>query len=338
MRVGFDISQAAHGGGVSVYTKNLSKELEKNSALKMVYFYSSLRRPYLGDLRNVKQFRIPPTLLEPWFNKVHKIEIERLIGELDIFHSSDWTQPPTKAKKITTYHDVVPLKYPQWSVSKVINVHKRRLKWVEKEIDQVIAVSNATKQDLISLSKIPADKITVVYSGVDQKVFCKQDEKDIEQFRKKYNLPEKFILAIGGVGVRRNLDRVKEAAGDILVVTSGISIPFLPEKEMPILYASSQMLVYPSLYEGFGFPILEAMACGVPVITSNISAMPEVGGDAALYVDPMNANDISEKIQELLSDQNLRKDLISKGFKQADKFSWEETAKQTAQIYHQVLK
>ncbi len=332
IKVGMDISQMAHNGGVSTYTENLSRELSNISDLELVYFYSSLRKPYKGDLKNVKKFRLPPTLFEMLFNKWRNVGIEKFIGRVDIFHSSDWTQPLTKAIKVTTFHDVVPLKYPQWSHPKIVEVHKKRLKLVEKEIDMVIAVSQATKKDLLEISNIPEEKITVIYEGPSAD-FKKQSEDKIKKFKEKYKLPEKFILAIGGVGERRNLARIKQAAGDIKVVVSGEDIPWLDMEELELLYSSASVLAYCSLYEGFGLPILDAFACGLPVITSNISSLPEIAGDGAIYVDPLDVADIKKKIDKLMTDDRLKKEMILKGKKRVAQFSWEKTAKETMMVY-----
>lgn len=332
MKVGLDISQIAYPGGVATYTRNLSRSLQNQNDIDMSFFYSSLRRAYQGDLKNVKQYKYPISLLEILFNRIRLLPIESFMGNLDVFHSSDWTQPPTKAKKVTTYHDVVALKYPQWSIPKIVSVHKRRLAIVEKEIDMVIAVSKSTKQDLLEISKIPEEKVVVIYEGVD-KIFYPQSEDKVQKFRAKYNLPNEFILAIGGVGERRNLKRVKQAADGHQLLITGENIPWIPESELPLLYSSAKLLLYPSLYEGFGLPILEAMACGTPVITSSISSMPEVAGDAALLVDPLNERDIEKKLEILLKDNILREDYIKKGLTRAKKFSWEKCAEQTAKVY-----
>src|SRR3989338_4267130 len=234
LRVGMDISQTAFPGVVSVYTNNLSEQLSKNQALEMIFFYSSLRKKYKGDLKNVKKYKLPPTLFEMLFNKWRNVSIEKFIGPVDIFHSSDWTQPPSKARKVTTYHDIVPLKYPQWSHPKIV------------------AIYEAPTGD-----------------------FKPQPEGKIRQFREKYNLPEKFVLAIGGIGERRNLSRVKQAAKDYNLVIAGQSLPWLGIDELELLYNCATVLLYPSLYEGFGLPILDSFTCGLPVISSNVSAMPE---------------------------------------------------------------
>lgn len=336
MKVGFDISQTAHIGGVVTYTKNLALELSKNPKLQMSYFYTSLRKPYQGNLPNVKSFKIPPTLAEILFNRVRAVSIEKFIGPIDIYHSSDWLQPKTKAKKVTTYHDVVPLKYPQWSHPKIVQVHKRRLELVEKEIDMVIAVSEATKKDLLEVSKIPESKIKVVYEGVEEK-FKPFTEKEVEAFKKRLNLPPEYVLAIGGVGERRNLPRVKEAAKNYNLVITGQTIPYLKNEDMPLLYSGAKALLYPSLYEGFGLPILEAQACGTPVVTSGVSSMPEVGGDGALYVDPLNVQDITEKLTTVMEDEKVRTDMIKKGFINAKKFSWQKCAEETVAIYQKLV-
>ena len=337
MKVGFDISQTAHHGGVATYTKNLAQELSSLADLQMLFFYTSLRKSYKGNLKGVKSFKIPPTLAEILFNRLRVIPIEKFIGPLDIFHSSDWLQPKTKAKKVTTYHDVIPLKYPQWSHPKVVAVHKRRLQLVEKEIDIVITVSEATKKDLMEISQIPNEKIIVVYEAAGEH-FQPQNEKEIKEFRSKYHLPKEFVLAIGGVGERRNLERVKEAAKEYNLVISGQDLPYLSDDQMPLLYSAAKVLLYPSFYEGFGLPILEAMACGTAVITSNLSSMPEVGGEAAFYVDPEDVEDIKKKLKAAMNDKQIRDDMIDKGFQQVKKFSWKRCAHQTASVYRDLVR
>lgn len=336
IKVGMDISQMAHKGGVATYTRNLSNKLSEFHELEMIYFYSSLRNPYKGNLKNVKSFKLPPTLFEILFNRWRNVSIERFLGPMDVFHSSDWTQPPTKAKKVTTYHDVIPLKYPQWSHPKIVAVHKRRLRLVEHEIDMVIAVSESTKKDLLEVSNISEDKITVVYEGPSGDFKPLEGER-IKKFREKYNLPEKFILAIGGIGERRNLKRIKEAGKDYNLVIAGESLPWLGIDELELLYNSAEVLLYCSLYEGFGLPILDGFACGLPVVTSNISSMPEVGGDAALYADPYSVESIREKLDVLICDKRLREDLIKKGLSRVKLFSWANAAEQTVQVYRKLI-
>lgn len=334
--VGMDISQLAHNGGVASYTDNLTRELSNLNDLDMVYFYSSLRKPYKGKLKNVKKFRLPPKFFEMLFNNWRTTPIEKFIGPVDIFHSSDWAQPPSKALKVTTYHDLVPIKYPEWSDPHIVEVHKKRLKIVEKEIDLVIAVSNATKRDLLEVSSIPEEKIVVIPEAPTAN-FKKSSKEQINQFKKKYNLPEKFILGIGGVGERRNLKKAKEAAKDYQMIITGENIPWLNIEELELLYSSAEVLLYPSLYEGFGLPILDAFLCQLPVITSNVSSMPEVAGDAAILVDPNRVDQIKEALNKLMEDKGLRSEMINKGLTQVKKFSWEKTARETANVYRRLI-
>lgn len=337
MVLGMDISQMAHPGGVGVYTKNLAKALLNQPSLDLKFFYSSLRSPFRGGLPNVRSYLLPPTLFEILFNRIRNVSIERFLGPIDIFHSSDWVQPPARAKKVTTYHDVIALKYPHLSLPKIVAVQKRRLKLVEQEIDMVIAVSEATKNDLMKISSIPEEKIVVIYEGVG-KHFKPQDELKKKNFRKKYHLPQKFVLAIGGLGERRNLKAIRQAISqDYQLVISSETIPLLSDEELPVLYSCAEVLLYPSFYEGFGLPILEAMATGTAVITSNVSSMPEVGGEAAMYVDPYNVSDIKDKLKMVMEDSKLRKDMIKKGFNQAKKFSWEKCAEETVEVYRLLL-
>lgn len=335
LRVGMDISQLAHQGGVATYTKNLAEQLSVLPGLEMVYFYSSLRKPYKGQIKNVKSYRLPPTLFEMLFNKWRNVNIEKFIGPVDIFHSSDWIQPPTKAKKVTTYHDLVPLKYPQWSHPKIVAVHKRRLQLVEKEIDMVIAVSESTKKDLLEISRIPESKIKVIYEGPSYD-FKPQSEDKKRKFKEKYKLPPKYVLAIGGVGERKNLARVREACKDYNLVITGESLPWLSIEELQLLYACADILLYASLYEGFGLPILDAQVCGCPVVTSNVSAMPEVAGEGAILVNPYDIDDIVEGMKRLQV-TGYRQQLIKNGLENVKRFSWDRAAEETAKVYRNLI-
>lgn len=336
MKVGFDISQTAYRGGVAIYTNNLAKNLVKIQGLEMVFFFSMLRQSYLGDLPGVRKFKFPPSLLNVLFNKLRLLKIEDFIGQVDIFHSSDWLQPPADAKKVTTYHDLIPLKFPEWSNHKIISVHKRRLELVQQEVDKVIAVSNSCKSDLLEVSKIPEKKIVVIYEGVDNS-FTQFSEAEIKEFKTKWGLPDKYVLAVGGIGARKNLPRIKQASqGHHLVILGEIT--GITQSDVPLVFASSEGLMYMSLYEGFGLPILEAMACGVPVLTSNVSSMPEISKDAALLANPYDVSDMKGKLTLLLEDIELRRELIKRGLKRAKMFTWEKCAEQTCQIYKELYK
>lgn len=336
LRIGFDISQLAHEGGVSTYTQKLADGLQNSKEIETVFFYSSLRKSYNGKLKGVKKFKLPPSLFELLFNKLRNVSIEKFLGPIDVFHSSDWVQPPSKSKRVTTYHDLVPLLHPEWSLPKIVEVHKRRLKLVEKEIDMVIAVSESTKKDLLRITSIPSEKITVIYEGVDEK-FKVQTQKDIKIFKIKYHLPEEFVLALGGVGERKNIKRLQVACKELPLIVAGQDIERVSDEELPLLYASAKLLAYPSLYEGFGLPVLEAQACGTPVVISDVSSLPEIGGTGAAYVDPFDIEDIRKTVRKVFYDNEVRKTLIKEGLKNVKQFTWEKTVEQTIGVYKSLV-
>ena len=172
MRIGIDISQLAYPKtGVANYLRNLVTELiKKDTKNEYILFYSSLRRKLEDtfDSKNVtvKQFKFPPSLLTVLWNKLHILPIEWLIGPIDIFISSDWTQPPTSAKKMTILYDLIVYKYPKETSQKIIDVQKRKLHWVKKEVDKILCISNATKKDAEEILHIPENRLEVIYPGL----------------------------------------------------------------------------------------------------------------------------------------------------------------------------
>ncbi len=352
MKIGIDISQTVYGGGVSAYTENLVNallQIDKTNEYRL--FFSSLRKRKKSDRSEIKAFRIPPTGLDILWNRLHIWPIERFVGSVDVFHSSDWTQPPAqKARLVTTIHDLSFLRWPKSTHPKILAVQKRRLKWVKKEVDQIIVPSQATKKEVVALLQINPKKITVTGEGIP---------KDVEKFagtnysleatKKKFNIQKRYIFAYGSRAPRKNIKRLIEAFRKIdreyqLVIVGDyrpqeklapgvILTGFLPRKEMLALFAGAHAFVYPSLYEGFGLPILESFALKVPVITSHTSSMAEVAGKAALLVDPKSTIAITEGIKKVLGNTLMRRQLIKRGQKRLKLFSWEKTARQTLAVY-----
>ncbi|MBI2595366.1 glycosyltransferase family 4 protein [Candidatus Daviesbacteria bacterium] len=235
-----------------------------------------------------------------------------------------------------------------------------------KSATKLIAVSKATEADLVKKINIPANNIEVIYEGIDNQLFRPLKGEILVDSLNKFDLKQgEYFLFVGTVQPRKNLCRLIEAFGksdllshsefsDIKLVFVGSKgwlsdeIYALPKKlgiedrvkflghvdnaDLPALYCGAAALVYPSLFEGFGLPILEAFACGCPVLTSNISSMPEVAGDAALLVNPVSVEEITDGMIELVSDRDLRERLIKQGFVQAKKFSWEKCAKETLRV------
>lgn len=342
MKIGIDISQIVYGTGVSVYTKNLIENLLRiDKENEYIFFFSSLRRKY--QILNVKyqklkikKFKIPPTLLEILWNRWHICPIEWFIGQVDVFHTSDWTEPPAKkAVKVTTIHDLTPLLYPEDVHPKIRAVHQRKLEWVKKESKLIIAVSHSTKRDIVRLLGIPEEKIKVVYEGISEKFKVQSSKLKVEEVKKKYKIEGDYFLAFAGPK-RKNLERIKKALRGYNLFIVGQ--PKVEEDDLPILYSGSLGLVYVSIYEGFGLPILEAQACGCPVITSNISSMPEVAGEGAVLVNPFSIKDIRKAVEKIIEDRNFKEELIKKGFENVKRFSWEKTAKDTLEVYKEAIR
>jgi len=231
--------------------------------------------------------------------------------------------------------------------------------------DAVIAISESTRRDAIRLYGMDEEKIRVIYEGVSPR-FCVASPEAISVVRQKHSLPESFILSVGTIEPRKNLtsllgayralknqgaewklvivgkkgwlyegffSRLRELGLENEVIFPG----FVPDEDLPAFYSAADLFVFPSLYEGFGLPVLEAMACGAPVITSNTSSLPEVAGEAALLVDPTSVEELAGGMRRVLESKELRDELRAKGPKQAAKFRWENAARETLSVYEAVL-
>lgn len=369
MKIGIDITQAQYiGTGVGTYTYNLAKALlEVDQENYYILFGGSMRgykqlKKIAATLSAQEQkiFPLPPIAMDVMFNRLRKPPIESFTGPIDIFHASDWTHPATKsAKTITTVHDLTTFKFPESHHPKTIATHKRRLNWALKESSAIITDSNATKEDLIELFNVASEKISVVYLAARQSVldFSKLTENEknrqISRIKAKYNLINKYILCLGTNEPRKNLGRVVKAFtqsdltedlvvagrygwGDRVKKSQGIIVlGFVPEKDLPALIAGASCFVYPSLYEGFGLPVLEAMTLGVPVVTSDKGSLKEVVEDAAITVDPYSESSITAGIKKALINPAQYK---KSGLVQSQKFNWHNTAKQTLEVYEKVYR
>jgi len=363
MKIGIDISQIVYGTGVSNNVKNLVINLLKIDRQNQYLLWAGTWREkkkikdFLEQLPAKANFKafihpLPPTIVHFLWNKLHLLPIETLIGQCDIFLSSDWSQPPTRqAKKATIVYDLVPWLYPATQTKRIIKTHKARMKWVKKEADLIFAISQSTKNDLIKIIAIPANKIKVVYPAINKKLFQTQNQKEINRIKKKYQLND-YLLVVGTKEPRKNLHRVinafkqleknnlqlaivgKTGWGKKNKITKQNNIKILgyvPDKDLPALYNGAKIFLYPSLYEGFGMPILEAQACNCPVITSKTSSMPEVAGNGAILINPKKTNEIKEAIERINNDESLRKELITKGKENVKRFSWKKYATQILQ-------
>ncbi|MFS8159745.1 MAG: glycosyltransferase family 4 protein [Candidatus Roizmanbacteria bacterium] len=379
MKIGVDISQVSFSGtGVARYTKRLIEALLEIKDNSYIFFFSSLRGKVPEDVASLIQkaplarfveYKIPPSGLHLLWNVIHRVSIDRLIGEVDLFITSDWTEPPLRnGKKITIIHDMVVYKYPETTTNKTtFDISKAQLipnikktlflkhNWVKKESNHILADSQATKEDIVSFFGTNPNDITVVYPSV---LVPHPSQTQLSHIRKKYGIKRSFILAVGKLEPRKNIPLLIQAYTKIVnppfdlyiagskgwEAGSNLEIPpthsdkihflgFISDADLYGLYALADLFVFPSSYEGFGFPIIEAMSLGCPVLTSNISSMKELAEGYAVLCDPTNINDIKGKIENIMSDSSLRKELTKKGLVRAKDFSKEKYVEKLKEVF-----
>lgn len=339
MKVGIDISKLnsmSSSRGVGYYTKNLYESLKEYTDIEVEIIEKGSAEKF--DLIHY-----------PYF---------------DLF------SPTLKADKrtptVVTIHDVIPLlfpkKYPPGLRGTIKNFHQ---KLNLKKVKAVMTDSECSKKDIHEKLGIKKEKIEVVYLAASSNFKKISDSKKLGDVKKKYSLPEKFVLYTGSTNWNKNLPNltkaVLQAGAEVVFVGKAFEnrenlghielssfaeflkmysdnpkvhiLGFIPDEEIAAVYNLAGILAQPSYYEGFGLPILEAQACGVPVITSNVSSMPEVAGKGARFVNPESPDEIKRAIIDILTDKKLRDDLINEGFRNTKRFSWEKTAVETAKIY-----
>lgn len=318
MKVGIDISSVVFGTGVSDYTRELVSHLKPLLGESLKTFGFSLRR------RQEDFFPFPPTFMDFLCNRLHIINIETFVGPLDVYHSSDWTQAPSIAKKVTTIHDLSPFLYPSETYPKIVAVHTRRMKWVVSECDKIICVSQNTADDMRRLFPSTSSRLVVIPEALPSRFLLEPRTSNLEP----------YVFAIGARQPRKNISRLKQACKllgqKLIIVGEGSDLGHVTDQELVDYLANASAFVYPSLYEGFGLPILEAFHFQVPVACSNTSSFPEVAENAASYFDPTSVESIAAGIKSALTNKAK---LISAGTKQLAKFNWQDTAKKTLSVY-----
>lgn len=285
------------------------------------------------------------------------------------FLTLPWRQP---VKTVVTVHDLTPLVFPdQFPKGLKGEIKWQRQKLVLKNAAAIIADSFSSKKDIAKFTSISLEKIFVVYLAQGEEFRRLEAENWKLEIRKKYNLPEKFVLYVGDVTWNKNLPRLVRATGQVklpLVMVGKalvdmdfdknnfwsrdlievqnltknnpeiICLGFVPTDDLVKIYNLATVFAMPSIYEGFGLPVLEAMSCGVPVVASQKGSLPEVAGNAAYFVDPLSIDDIAKGIQEVINSEKLAKQLSKKGLLRAASFSWEKTAGETIKVYKKVYK
>ncbi len=289
---------------------------------------------------------------------------------IDLFHAPHYVLPPlTPCKSVVTIHDCIHLRFPQYLPNKLAYAYARGALWAATHrANRVLTVSEASKRDILKYFHIPKDKVDVIYNAIDERFGETPDHDEVARVRERYQLNDPFVLYAGNIKPHKNIERVIESFHllrrgpgmeqvKLLIIGDEISkyatlrravhkyklhkhvrfFGFVADRTLAILYRLAAVFVFPSLYEGFGLPPLEAMASGTPVITSNVSSLPEVVGDAALLVDPLDAAAIAEAMRRVLTDPALQEDLRQRGLNRAGEFSWDRSVRRVREIYAEVL-
>lgn len=295
--------------------------------------------------------------------------LPRVIGKrkIDLLHAAGFTLPlNVSCKSVITIFDMTFFTMPKMHLPSKIAYFRTMVPLALKKADKIIAISNQTKSDIIKCFKIREDKIEVIYIGAGREFKVIGDNLAIEKIKEKYSLPKKYILFVGTIEPRKNIKGLMHAYAELkkkgcehkLVIAGKrgwhyddifetvrrlklnsdiIFTDYVLSQDLPFIYNGASIFVYPSFYEGFGMPVLEAMSCGVPVVTSNISSLPEVTGQAAILVNPTDIQEISASIDKILRDENLANNMIKNGLQRASLFSLEKMVRQTQEAYNKVL-
>lgn len=343
--------------GVERYTYHLVHSLASSNRIKLTLFsHSDIpvdRLPQKADYQKsgTKKF----------FGQTHffsGIQNPKPLLHNDVIHCPTviaplFILPNNKIKKVMTVHDLVPALFPELSNLKKYIYYKYALKIIFTYIDHFIVPSKAVQSDLVNLYNINPERVSVIHEGVSGK------------FHRRSMKKQDYILAVGTVEPRKNFKRIIDAYIHLkskhriseklyIVGKRGWScnkiydIPenfkqsiifkgYVPESDLIDLYQNAKLFIYPSLYEGFGLPVAEAMACGCPVVTSNISSLPEVAGSAAILIDPHNVNDIKSAMLRIIEDEQFASSLVEKGLNQSKQFNWAKCAQETINVYEALL-
>jgi glycosyltransferase involved in cell wall biosynthesis len=287
---------------------------------------------------------------------------------VNLFHAPHYVLPAlTPGRSVVTIHDCIHLMFPEYLKHRLGYAYARASLWTAAhKSDRIFTVSEQSKRDILKFFKVPPEKIVVTPNAIDARFSVEPTAEQVTQIRERYQLSHPYILYVGNIMPHKNLERLIEAFRyvrsqgrselELLIIGDEISRlqslrravhkyglhryvrfhGFVPEETLAVLYRLASVFVFPSLYEGFGLPPLEAMACGTPVVTSNVSSLPEVVGDAAVLVDPYNSQAIAEGILQVLHSSHLRAELRQRGFARVREYSWERSVARVRQVYAEV--
>jgi len=290
-------------------------------------------------------------------------------AHVDLFHAPHYVLPAlTPGRTVVTIHDCIHLMFPAYLKHRLGYAYARASMWTAAhKSNRIFTVSEQSKKDIMAFFNVPPEKIVVTPNAIDERFSVEPDAEQVTQIRERYQLSHSYILYVGNIKPHKNLERLIEAFQlvrsqgrsemELIIIGDEISRlqslrravhkydlhryvrfhGFVPQETLTVLYRLASLFVFPSLYEGFGLPPLEAMACGTPVVTSNVSSLPEVVGDAAVLVDPYSPQAIADGILKVLQSSHLRAELRQKGYARVQEYSWERSVARVREVYEEVI-
>jgi glycosyltransferase involved in cell wall biosynthesis len=367
LRIAID-ARKLHDHGIGTYVRNLVRELSRQAHDDE---YVLLCRP--GDAEFVSslgpRFR-PHVERSGNYSIREQIAVPLALARLhaQVFHAPHYVVSPlTRCPYVVTIHDCIHLRFPEYLPNRLALTYARRVMRVAAaRARRILTVSEASKQDILHYLRVPADKVEVIYNGLDEALATLTSPEEVDRVRGRFQLTSPFVLYAGNVKPHKNVDRLIEAYAlfrrqgfhdvKLLIIGDDVSkyknlrrlvhrfqlhqhvrfLGFVPDATLAVLYQLASVFVFPSLFEGFGLPPLEAMALGAPVITSNVSSLPEVVGDAAILIDPRDAGAIAGAMARVLGDPVLRADLVRRGHERVKAFSWARAVARVHEVYREV--
>jgi glycosyltransferase involved in cell wall biosynthesis len=372
MRIGYDAKRAFYNNtGLGNYSRWLIKALAYFHPENSYFLYTPKAKPnvrlrFLGDHSNIVTLTPDSKFFTSWWRS-KGIVSDLLRDGIDLYHGLSHELPSGIAhsgiKTVVTIHDLIFMRYPKQFGWFNYRIYLAKVKHACEVADKIIAISQKTKADLIELLGIDADKIEVIYQGCDPVFKQTQNPTQKAAVKLKYNLPDKFLLNVGTIEARKNLLLIVQALNktrqNIPLVVVGkptkyaqevnawlaannltnrvIFLTNIPFDELPAIYQLATVFIYPSRYEGFGIPVLEALNSGTPVISACGSCLEEAGGPTSRYIDPDDAASLANQIDLVLTDDNLRQIMITNGHEYAENFNDDKLALQLQQLYNNVL-
>lgn len=366
-RIGIDARMIGHSG-IGTYLRNLLRELPSCLPKDFEATLFGMNRHFGGLPESYRKRRFA----DPVYGVTEQIGLWRRTGCVDLWHAPHFNVPlACRSRLVVTVHDLIPWVFAGKFFSGAKKLYfGKMMDAIRRQASKVIAVSGHTKRDLMRYFGFSEDKIRVIHEGVSEDFYPVQDDEGIGRLKKRYGVPEgmKFILYVGLLKPHKNLETLIRAvkklrrekkieeklvvigpkdkkyppeARALAAVASDEDLVYVPRAEfedLPVFYNQASCLVQPSLYEGFGLPVLEAMACGTPVIVSDRASLPEIAGDAALVFAAESSPDLEKRILEMMQNDEIRAGLAEKGIERARQFSWKKMAEQTVEVYREVMR